>query len=135
MMKTFDRIVFGASLYYLFVDPSKFVEEGTNSELVAQQILAITVDKIQQEIAEEAGLISSDTDRSAPDEIACINELIDLMPHIEEANQMSILLDKKIKYTPIILNPIVIGDPHSKVQVNDEFSQKMLMIFVHLILM
>lgn len=87
--------------------------------MVQQQISQITVDKIQQEIAEEAGLISSDTDRSAPDEIACINELIDLMPHIEEANQMSILLDKKIKYTPIILNPIVIGDPHSKVQVRN----------------
>lgn len=27
---------------------------------------------------------------------------------------MSIILDKKMKYEPIILNPIVIGDPHSK---------------------
>ena len=85
----------------MFVDPSKFIEEG-GSDLIAQQMSQITVDKIQQEIAEETGLISANSDRSAPDEIACINELIDLMPHIEEANQMSILLDKKISYKPII---------------------------------
>lgn len=113
-LNNFDRIVVGASLYYLFVNPSKF---GQDQEIVQNQMNLVTVDKIQQEIAEESGLISSSGDRS-DSEIACLNELIDLMPNIEEANQMSILLDKKISYKPIILNPIVIGDPHSKVQVS-----------------
>ncbi len=65
------------------------------------------------------GLISGDSRYRDPDEIACMNELIDLMPSLEEANSMSILMDKKMKYKPIILNPVVIGEPKSKVRVSD----------------
>lgn len=112
-LNNFDRLVFGASLYYLFVNPSKFEQD---SEAVNTQLQIITVEKIHQEIAEQTGLIHS-FDHRKPDELQCINELIDLMPLVEEANQMSILLDKKMRYDLMILNPLVIGDPHSKPRV------------------
>lgn len=112
----FDRLVFGASLYYLFINPFKF-ESGEQAVKFDAKVSNFTVEKIQQEIAENSGLITNSFDYKKPEEIACLNELIDLMPAVDEANQMSILLDRKIKYQAIILNPIVIGDPHSKAKV------------------
>ena len=118
-LNNFDRLVFGASHYYIFIDPTKF---GKEKEIIDEKMRTITVEKIQQEIAEASGLISNMFDRKEPEELACINDLIDLLPYIEEANQMSIILDKKMKYESIILNPIVIGDPYSKIKVFYSFN-------------
>lgn len=38
------------------------------------------------------------------DEIQCQNELLDLLPAIEEANQISILLDKKVMFKAIAVS-------------------------------
>lgn len=120
-LRNFDRLVFGASLYYLFVDPTRFVDGDTTS--LAARVNLFTVEKIQQEIAEKAGIISETSERERnPDEIACINDLVDLLPSIEEANQMSILMDRKVKYEAIILNPIVIGEIDAKPRVSFYFS-------------
>ncbi len=107
-LNNFDRLVIGASLYYLFIDPRHFDKDEL--ENINAHISSYKAEQIQQEIAEAMGLISGDSRYRDPDEIACINELIDLMPSLEEANSMSILMDKKMKYKPIILNPIVIGN-------------------------
>lgn len=113
-LNNFDRLVFGASLYYLFIDPRNFDKDQVDN--INQHISSVKVETIQQEIAEVMGLISGDSRYRDPDEIACMNELIDLMPSLEEANSMSIAMDKKMKYKPIILNPVVIGEPKSKVR-------------------
>lgn len=114
-LNNFDRLVFGASLYYIFINPTKFDQDS--EQFIINQVTTITVEKIQKEIAQESGLISDGFDKRDPDELQCINELIDLMPMVEEANQMSILMDKKMRYDLMILNPIVMGDPHSKPKV------------------
>lgn len=38
------------------------------------------------------------------DEIQCQNELLDLLPAIEEANQISIMLDKKVMFKAIAVS-------------------------------
>lgn len=114
-LRNFDRLVFGASLYYLFVDPARF---GPSADATMAKVNNFTVERVQQEIAEQAGLIGSQFEKDRqPEEIACINELIDLMPLVEEANQLSIMMDRKVKYEALILNPIVIGDTYSKPRV------------------
>ena len=113
-LNNFDRLVIGASLYYLFIDPRNFDKDEL--ENINNHVQSVKVEAIQQEIAEVMGLISGDSRYRDPDEIACMNELIDLMPSLEEANSMSQLMDKKMKYKPIILNPVVIGEPRSKVR-------------------
>lgn len=120
-MENLDRYVFGASLYYIFVNPHEFNINGEADTTVMQNIVnEITYDKVQKEIAEESGLITeADLKRGNREEIACLNELIDLIPHIEEANQMSILLDKKVKYRAVIMNPLVIGETEGKVTVTE----------------
>jgi kinesin family protein 1 len=75
-LNNFDRLVFGASLYFLFVNPYK-CEQDSNT--VSSLATTFTVEKVQQEIAEESGLISNSMDHKTPDELACLNELIDLM--------------------------------------------------------
>ena len=115
-LNNFDSLVFGASLYYLFVDPLKFdLRNEKDVEAMNAQVKSFSVEKVQQELAEVAGLINDDSKRSRED-IVCIIEVIDLMPNIEEANQMSIMLDKKMMYKLIILNSNVLGDPAGKVQ-------------------
>ena len=115
-----DRYVFGASLYYIFVNPPEFTIDGEHTiEIMNEKVSTITVQQIQTEIAHESGLISeADLKKDNPDEIACINELIDLLPNIEEANQMSILLDKKVIYKAAILHPLFVGDTVGKIRVN-----------------
>lgn len=117
-MENLDRYVFGASLYYIFVNPPEFTADGTHAvEVMNEKVSKITVQQIQTEIAHESGLIDeSDLKKDNPDEIACINELIDLLPNIEEANQMSILLDKKIIYKAAILHPLLVGDIIGKIR-------------------
>ena len=115
-ISNFDRLVFGASSYYLFVDPAKFnLKNSKDVEVMNAQVKGVTVDKVQQEIAEASGLITDDSRKSRAD-LECLNELIDLLPNIEEANQMSILLDKKVKYTATILNPFALGELDMKVK-------------------
>lgn len=121
-LRNFDRLVFGASLFYLFVDPARF-DDGEPSSM-AERVNSFTIERVQQEIAEKAGIISDkpNGERNA-EEIACINELIDLLPSIEEANQMSILMDRKVKYEAIILNPIVIGELNAKPRVRKDLKK------------
>ena len=72
-----DRLVFGASVYFVFVDPAAS-PRGTNGELLPES--PVNVDTILQEIAEESGLVTAGLAVDGkPDEIACFNALRDLM--------------------------------------------------------
>lgn len=55
----------------------------------------------QDEIAEAKGLNIKDTKNMTQEEIQCQSELIDILPAIEEANQISITLDKKVKFSAL----------------------------------
>jgi hypothetical protein len=112
-LNNFDRVVLGASSYYLFVDPRKF--EKQNIEEMNQHINNFKIEQVQEEIAAELGLMSNEDKTN--DEINCFNDLIDIMPLVEEANGMSAVLDKKMKYEPVILNPLVLGEHNAASQV------------------
>lgn len=55
---------------------------------------------MQDEIGQANGLISQENkSHMSKDEVVCQNEMIDLIPAIDEANEMSIDMDKKVKFT------------------------------------
>lgn len=84
-----DRLLFGASQYYIFVDPSK--AKSTDP--------FVSFEMMQDEIAQNQGMISKENKaQMTPEQIQCQAELIDLLPLIDEANEISIAMDKKIKY-------------------------------------
>lgn len=80
-----DRFLFGAAQYYVFIDPAKVTPKDPY----------YTFEGMQDEIAKASGAMSKDNKNMTPEEIACQSELVDLLPHIEEANTISIALDKK----------------------------------------
>ncbi len=104
------RLLFGASQFYIFADPSK--AKPTDAYW--------TFESMQDEIAKASGVISKDNKNMSPgkieifqknylilisnkkiliDEIKCQSELVDLMPAVEEANSISIALDKKVLFS------------------------------------
>jgi kinesin family protein 1 len=102
-----DRLLFGASQYYVFVDPSKKTAKDPD----------YTFETMQDEIARASGLISKDAKQNmTPEEIAVQNELVDLLPAIEEANQISIKLDRKVKFTALPVSSEARGEYDGKVR-------------------
>jgi hypothetical protein len=87
----YDRLVFGTSQYYMFIYPGK--ASGKDH--------FYTFEMAQDEIAEAKGISIKDTKNMSQEEILCHSELIDILPAIEEANQISIALDKKVKFSAL----------------------------------
>ena len=52
-------------------------------------------------------------------ELQCQGELVDLMPTVEDANAMSIALDKKVKFLAIVVSPELKGDYNGKTRVRN----------------
>ena len=44
------------------------------------------------------------------EEIQCQGELVDLIPQVEEANSISIVLDKKVKFEALVVSSAARGD-------------------------
>ncbi len=99
-----DRLLFGTSQYYLFVMPAK----------ASPQDQYYTFESMQDEIGKAAGLMTKDNKNMTSEEIACQSELVDLVPAIEEANMMSIGLDKKVIFSALPVSAEARGEYDSK---------------------
>ncbi len=127
-----DRLVFGASQYYTFIDPSKSSPKDN----------IFTFEMAQDEIANASGMVSKDDKKNMTqgfendlmfkkiimitlkqkkyfnlEELQCQGELVDLIPHIEEVNMISIALDKKVKFSALPVSAAARGDYDGKVKV------------------
>lgn len=102
-----DRILFGSSQYYVFIDPSKASSKDPK----------VSFETMQDEIAGASGLISKDNSNMTQEEIQCQTELIDLIPHIEEANAVSIALDKKVIFSALPVSADARGSYDGKFKV------------------
>ena len=94
-----DRLLFGSSQYFVFVDPSK-IKQG---EAYA------TFESINDEIAKSTGIVNTDKNLSQ-DELKCQGELIDIIPAINEANAMSIELNKHVKFEVLVASAELRGE-------------------------
>ena len=101
-----DRLLFGSSQYYVFIDPSK---KKDGEEIP-------TFEKMQDEIAKAAGYVNTDKNLSN-EELQCQGELVDLIPRIDEANSMSVQLDKKVMYEVMVVSAEARGEYDGKVRV------------------
>lgn len=101
-----DRLVFGCSQFYLFVNPAEITDKDTR----------YSFEMAQEEIGKASGTFVKDTKNMTQDEILCMTEMMDLLPEVEEANMMSITLDKKTKYSALAVSSASRGDydPMSK---------------------
>ncbi len=99
-----DRLVFGTSQYLVFVDPSKASDKD----------LKVSFESMQDEIGKASGIVPKDFKNMTQEEIQCQNELIDLLPAIEEANMISIALDKKVMFIALPVSSEARGDYNGK---------------------
>jgi hypothetical protein len=90
-----DRLVFGTSLYYTFWEPSKVKPNDPYYDFQA----------MQDEIGKNSGIISKDNKNMSQAQIQSQTELMDLLPAIEEANMISIAMDKRIMFTALSVSP------------------------------
>jgi len=103
-----DRIVFGSTQYYLFIDPASATAKDVDW----------TFEMAQDEIGKQTGVIPKSGDaKLSQDQIISQGELVELLPHIEEANNISIALDKKVKYTAHPVPSQIRGEYDDKVKV------------------
>lgn len=99
-----DRIAFGCSQYYLFIVPSKASDKDPK----------ISFESAQEEIGKASGTLAKDTRNMSQEEILCMTEMMDLLPSIEEANTISIAMDKKIKFSAMAVSSASRGAYSSK---------------------
>ncbi len=103
-----DRIVFGSTQFYLFINPL----------CVTNKDVDWTFEMAQDEIGKQSGVIPKSEDaKLSQDQIISQSELVELLPHIEEANNISIALDKKVKYTAYPVPAAIRGEYDNKVKI------------------
>nr|XP_040578221.1 kinesin-like protein KIF28P isoform X1 [Lepeophtheirus salmonis]XP_040578231.1 kinesin-like protein KIF28P isoform X1 [Lepeophtheirus salmonis]XP_040578235.1 kinesin-like protein KIF28P isoform X1 [Lepeophtheirus salmonis] len=99
-----DRLVFGSTHIWVYQNPQ---ESGIESK----KYPPITYEFAQEEIASKAGI---NVDHSASTDVAMLqDDLIEVMPAVEEANSISEELDKRVKFEIILISPNMIGKRHS----------------------
>ncbi|CAG0919052.1 unnamed protein product [Notodromas monacha] len=104
-----DRIVFGFTQLWVFQNPKEAAKSG-------KKFVPITYEYAQEEIAAKQGLDVSATDASA-DAAALQDEIMEVLPAVEEANSISGQLDKRAKFEIMIVSPQMMGKTNGRSEV------------------
>ncbi|XP_076461788.1 kinesin-like protein KIF28 [Babylonia areolata] len=105
-----DRVLFGSNHLYVFHHPqdeAKMLKEGT-------PLKEPSYDDAQQEIVKQSGLVK---DGANKDDLLLQEDLIELLPMVNEANAMSEELDKKVKYELALVSPQARGLKEGRTEV------------------
>ncbi|CAH1773103.1 unnamed protein product [Owenia fusiformis] len=94
-----DRLMFGTTQLMVFVNPK---EAGSSDTEVSYEMA-------QEEIASNSGF-DMNTENKSRDDMLLQEDLMEVLPAIEEANSISEELDKKLKFDAIVVSPEARGD-------------------------
>ncbi|XP_050706833.1 kinesin-like protein KIF28 isoform X2 [Eriocheir sinensis] len=104
-----DRLVFAATQLWVFQNPA----ESKKSKAPLQEI---TYEMAQEEIAAKSGV---DMSNSGDADMSRIQEdLLEVMPAVEEANSISEELDKLVKFEILMVAPQVLGKERGRTEVH-----------------
>ncbi|EDV28301.1 uncharacterized protein TRIADDRAFT_53800 [Trichoplax adhaerens] len=95
-----DRVMFGSNHLYVFHHPLELEAAKANNI----RLPTVTYEKAQEEIAAVAGF-DMDTSEKSREQLLLREELIELLPMVEEANAISQELDRKVDFEIVILSP------------------------------
>eukprot|EP00118_Oscarella_pearsei_P013302 m.105220 g.105220 ORF g.105220 m.105220 type:complete len:1030 (+) comp37217_c0_seq30:391-3480(+) len=101
-----DRIQFGANHLYIFYHPA----ELEAAKLAGMPIREVTYDDAQEEIARFSGLNMTD-DGSGSSKMSQLlkEDLMDIIPMVNEANAVSEELDRKVQFEVVVLPAAALG--------------------------
>ncbi|XP_076031819.1 kinesin-like protein KIF28 [Oratosquilla oratoria] len=103
-----DRLVFGSTQIWVFQHPA----ERDKAKIKYPQI---TYDFAQEEIASKSGINMS---ASGGDLALLQEELLEVMPAVEEANSISEELDKRVKFEIMLVSPQMLGKTTGKTEIH-----------------
>ncbi|XP_071941853.1 kinesin-like protein KIF28P [Antedon mediterranea] len=104
-----DRIMFGSNHLYVFQHPALKNANPGNYKV------PVTYEMAQQEIAKNNGFDMSS--KQSAEEMLLQEDLVDLIPAVEEANTISEELDKKVKFEIVVISPKARGLTHGRTEV------------------
>ncbi|XP_041367866.1 kinesin-like protein KIF28P [Gigantopelta aegis] len=95
-----DRVIFGSNHLYVFHHPqdeAKQIKQGLKIETP-------TYNSVQEELAQHTGLVKNEVGKSKED-MLLQEDLIQMLPMVNEANAMSEELDKRVKFELALVSP------------------------------
>ncbi|XP_046565118.1 LOW QUALITY PROTEIN: kinesin-like protein KIF28P [Haliotis rubra] len=108
-LKHNDRLRFGSTMYFVYINPK---ERDASKE----QFPEVTYESAQEEAASKWGF-DMDSSNKTRDEALLKEDMIELMPSVEECNSISEELDKKMKFELMIVSPEARGQLKGRTEV------------------
>nr|KAG5687659.1 hypothetical protein BaRGS_027551 [Batillaria attramentaria] len=92
-------------------------EDEAKKVKAGQPVKEPTYDEAQEEIVKQTGLVSGDSANKSKEDLLLQEDLIELLPMVNEANSMSEELDKKVKYELALVSPQARGLKEGRTEV------------------
>nr|CAB3259098.1 kinesin-like protein KIF28P [Phallusia mammillata] len=108
-----DRVMFGSNHLYVFHHP----QDAAKQEKEGERVQKVSFDSAQEEIAQNKGFDMDKTGKSTED-ILLQEDLIQVMPMVNEANAMSEELDQKMIYEIALISPQARGLKEGRTEVS-----------------
>ncbi|XP_011668890.1 kinesin-like protein KIF28P isoform X2 [Strongylocentrotus purpuratus] len=103
-----DRVMFGSNHLYVFKHPAL-------KKADPKKYGVVTYEMAQQEIAEKNGFDMSS--KKTGEDLLLQEELVEMIPMVEEANAISEELDRKVKFEIVVMSPKARGLAHGRTEV------------------
>lgn len=101
-----DRLLFGTTQYFVYVNPNERDRSG-------QSYPAVSFEMAQEEIGKQSGF-----DEIGSDDTLLREDLLEILPAVDEVNAISEELQSKKKFSIKILHPMSCGDVDNQSQVH-----------------
>lgn len=107
-----DRVLFGSNHMFVLHHPA---DMGNTQN--AKEPEKITYDMAQEEIVQNSGF-DMDTGGKSKDDLLLQEDLLQIMPMVNEANAMSEELNKKVKFEVVLISPQARGQKEGRTDVS-----------------
>ncbi|XP_076455652.1 kinesin-like protein KIF28 isoform X2 [Babylonia areolata] len=104
-----DRLLFGTTQYFVFCNPAE-------RDAAKTPFPEVTYEMAQEEIAKRSGF-DVNMENKSRDETLLQEDIMELMPAIEQANSISEDLDKKMKFDLMVVSPEARGELKGRTEV------------------
>ncbi|XP_035688755.1 kinesin-like protein KIF28P [Branchiostoma floridae] len=108
-----DRVMFGSNHLYVFHHPQDLAKQEKSGKKVEK----VTYESAQEEIAQNTGF-DMDKEGKSKNEMLLQEDLIAMMPMVNEANAMSEELDKKCRFEIALVSPQARGLKEGRTEVS-----------------
>ncbi|XP_063964719.1 kinesin-like protein KIF28P [Lytechinus pictus] len=111
-----DRVLFGSKHLYVVHHPQDLAKNPKKEKKGPEE--KPTYSKAQEEIAANSGFDIKQGPNRSKDELLIQEDLVELIPHVSEANAMSEELKKRVRFEIALISPQARGAKHGRTEVS-----------------